>query len=268
MQPTLPYQLTNFKKDVLDQSQHIPVLVDYWASWCEPCMFLGPIVEKLAKEASDKWKLIKINTEEHSEIANEWGIRGVPNLKLFYKGQVIADLAGAMPEPEMRIWIDQKLPSEAKSLVLEASQQLANGNFDAGIELLEKSITVDNDLKEAKLLLSKHIIWDHPARVIKLVSEINHIEEAEELVLLANFLSTPLLKGNAKAPSKVFAKVQAYLQLKNIEPAIELLIKEITVDRAYENRLGERLSIAVFRILGESNAITKKFRRQFDKALY
>ncbi len=103
MPKILPYQLTNFQKDVLDQSQHIPVLVDYWASWCEPCKFLGPIIEKLASEASDKWKLIKINTEEHSDIATEWGIRGIPNLKLFYKGKVIADLAGAMAEPEMRV---------------------------------------------------------------------------------------------------------------------------------------------------------------------
>ncbi len=268
MQPTIPYQLTNFKKDVLDQSQHIPVLVDYWASWCEPCMFLGPIVEKLAEEASDKWKLIKINTEEHSEIANEWGIRGIPNLKLFYKGQVIADLAGAMPEPEMRIWIDQKLPSEAKSLMLEASEQFAIGNSNAGIKLLERAIAVDNNFKEAKLLLAKHIIWDEPARVLKLVNEINHIEEAEELALIANFITKPLLDSAKDTETKMFAKVQAYLQIKKIEPAIELLIKAISVNNGYKNGLGEKLSIAIFRILGESNAVTQKYRRQFDKALY
>lgn len=93
MAQAISYQLINFQKDVLDQSQHTPILVDYWANWCESCEFLSPIIEKLAAEAHNKWRLVKINTKEHYDIANERGGRGVPNLKLFFKGSIIADMA-------------------------------------------------------------------------------------------------------------------------------------------------------------------------------
>ncbi len=268
MLQTLPYQLINFQRDVLDQSQHIPVLVDYWASWCEPCKFLEPIIEKLASEASSKWKLIKINTEEHSDIAAEWGVRGIPNLKLFYKGKVIADLAGAMAEPEMREWLDQKLPSEAKSLAMEASELIAEGNIAKGIEWLEKAISIDNGLTEARLLLGKLLIWDEPDRVLLLVENIKHVEEAEELIILADFMITsePNLKeGEVK---KILGMAGKFLKRKEIEPAVEVLIQAVAVDKQYQNELARRLVIAIFHILGETSEITKSYRRRFDMALY
>jgi len=268
MSQALPYQLINFKQDVLEQSQHIPVLVDYWASWCEPCKFLSPIIEKLASESSGKWKLIKINTEEHSDIAEEWGVRGIPNLKLFYKGKVIADLAGAMAEPEMREWIDRKLPSEAKSLAIEASELIAEGNTENGIYLLEKAINMDNELTEARLLLGKLLIWDKPERVPLLVECIKHVEEAEELMILADFMMTSMANLKEGGAKKLLEKAGEFLKCKEIEPAVEVLIQAIIVDKQYQNELARRLTIAIFHILGEASEITKKYRRRFDMLLY
>jgi putative thioredoxin len=262
------YQLNNFQEDVLDTSQHIPVLVDYWASWCDPCKFLGPIIEKLADEAKGKWKLVKVNTEEHSDIVAEWGIRGIPNLKLFYKRKVIADLAGAMAEADMRNWLDDKLPSKAKSMAIEASQLIATGSTDKGIELLEKAIDLDHNLKEARLLLAKLIVWNNPARIPSLVHEIKHVEEAEELILLSEFMDynfDELEKGEVRA---ILIKVNKLLLDKKIEPAIELLIEAVIVNKNYQNELARKLALAIFHILGESNELTKNYRRKFDMALY
>ncbi len=268
MPKTASYQLRNFEQDVLEQSMHIPVLVDYWASWCEPCKFLEPIIEKLAKEASDKWKLVKINTEEHSDIAAEWGIKGIPNLKLFYKGRVIADLAGAMAESEMRNWLEEKLPSEAKGMAMEASEYIANGNTKKGIDLLERAIALDSSLTEARLGLAKLMVWAKPNKVLLLVQEIKHLEEAEELLLLAEFLELDFLDFKDGQPRQLLKKVQELLINTLIEPAIELLIKSIIIDKTYHNELARRLIMAIFHILGEANEITRKYRRQFDMALY
>ena len=263
-----PYQLKNFQEDVLDQSQYIPVLVDYWASWCEPCKFLGPIVEKLAKEAKNTWKLIKINTEEQKEIATEWGIKGVPNLKLFYKGKVIADLAGAMEEPDMRKWLKEKLPSQAKSFAMEASEHIATGETELGIKLLEKAIDLDNSLNEAKLHLAKLIIWKSPARVSSLVENIKHVEEAEDLILLAKFMGDDLSDLTEGKPKRVLSEAKKLILNKSLEPALILLINAVILNRRYHKELARKLVIAIFHILGESNDLTKKYRRQFDMALY
>lgn len=268
MQEKDPYQLKNFQEDVLDQSQHVPVLVDYWASWCEPCKFLGPIVEKLADEANNAWKLIKINTEEHNDIATEWGIKGIPNLKLFYKGKVIADLAGAMEELDMRKWLEEKLPSEAKSFAIDASELIAKGETELGIKLLEKAIDIDNTLNEAKLHLAKLIIWNSPSRVNSLVENIRHVEEAEELILLAEFMNNDLSDLTEGKPKRVLYEAKKLILKKSLEPALILLIDAVTLNKRYHKELARKLTIAIFHILGESNHLTKKYRRQFDMAIY
>lgn len=268
MKQTLPYQLTNFQEDVLNQSYHVPVLVDYWASWCEPCKYIGPIIEKLANEAAGKWKLIKIDTEEHSEIAAEWGIRGIPNLKLFYKGKVIADLAGAMDEPEMRNWLAEKLPSEAELLTIEASELIAKGHTGKGIILLEQAIKSNNDLIEARLLLAKLIIWDNPSRVLPLVGDIRYVEEAEELILLASFIKSNPSGLKAGSSKQMLNKVKELLKIKKLEAGVKLLLEAISIDKNYEDGLARKLAITIFYILGEANAITQKYRRVFDKLLY
>lgn len=268
MQQTLPYQLNNFQEDVLDQSHYIPVLVDYWASWCGPCKFLGPIVEKLAGEADGKWKLVMINTEDHDEIANEWGIKSIPNLKLFYRGKVIADLAGAMEEPEMREWITQKLPSEAKSLAMEATEFIAKGNTDKGIKLLENAIELDQNLAEARLMLAKLNVWNTPSRVLPLVEDIKHVQEAEELILLSDFLLMDLEElKNGNSRDLVF-EANGLLKDQKIGAAIELLIQAVLANKRYHKELAKRLITAIFHIVGEGSEITRTYRRQFDEALY
>lgn len=268
MSKKVSYQPINFQKQVLDTSMQIPVLADFWASWCGPCKFLSPIVLRLAKEAKGKWKHVKINTEENQEIAADWGIKGVPNLKLFYKGKVIADLSGAMEEAEMRNWLDDKLPSEAKALAIEASQLIAKGNTKKGIELLEKAIELDGDLDEARLLLAKLVVWNNPTRIHTLVKDIIHLEEAEELILLSYFMKNKMAPLKASESKSIILEAKKMLLNKDIDQALKRLIAVLTLNDNGTREFAKRLIIAIFHALGESNALTKKYRRQVDLALY
>ncbi|MEN8248135.1 MAG: thioredoxin [Bacteroidota bacterium] len=265
---TSDFEVKDFNKDVIEESHNIPVLVDYWAEWCQPCKFLGPIVEKLASEANGKWKLIKVNTEENPSIAAEWGIRGIPNLKLFYKGEVLDEVAGAMPEKDMRKWLENKLPSKAKTLTMEAASLLEIGNIEEGVSKLEEALSEDESLEQARLLLARQKIWTSPEEAATLLEGITYLESAKEILLMSEALSMKekdLEEGVSKA--EILEALKA-LKDNDFAKSIDLFIKSIMINKSYHNEFARKLVIALFHYLGERNDVTKTYRRRFDMALY
>ena len=100
---------SNFQEEVIEASENMPVLVDFWAAWCGPCKMLKPIIEKLSLEYKDKVKIVALNVEENQEKAGEYGIMSIPNVKLFKKGEVVDEFLGVMPEEAVKSWIDERI---------------------------------------------------------------------------------------------------------------------------------------------------------------
>ena len=106
----------DLQSDIIEASKRTPVLVDFWAEWCGPCLMLSPVLEKLAGEAGDAWILVKVNTEIQPEIATQYNIRGIPNVKMFVGGEVAGEFLGAMPEGQIKDWLKENLPKDGKSI--------------------------------------------------------------------------------------------------------------------------------------------------------
>ncbi len=104
------HAVADFATDVIAASQTTPVIVDFWAEWCGPCKMLKPTIEKAAAEAGDRWKLVAVNVDNHGDLAQQYGIRSIPNVKLFHKGKVIAEFVGVKSEADLRTWLDANLP--------------------------------------------------------------------------------------------------------------------------------------------------------------
>lgn len=99
----------NFKEKVVEQSKNTPVVADFWAEWCMPCNTLSPVLEKLAKEYNGKFVLAKVNVEEARTKAQEYKVMSIPSVKMFKGGKVIDEFIGALPEEQVKEWLDKNL---------------------------------------------------------------------------------------------------------------------------------------------------------------
>lgn len=110
----------NFKTDVLDSQ--IPVLVDFWAEWCQPCKMIAPVLEKVAPELEGKLRIVKVDIDANPELAQQYNVFSIPNLKFFNGGMVSGEISGFMPEPMLKAKINAELGkiSEAGSMPMAA----------------------------------------------------------------------------------------------------------------------------------------------------
>ena len=99
----------SFEKDVIKKSESVPVLVDFWASWCGPCMMLKPVLEKLAKEFDGKIILAKVDVDKNKKYAGDYDVMSIPAVKLFKDGKIVDEFNGAQPEDMIRTWLKKIL---------------------------------------------------------------------------------------------------------------------------------------------------------------
>jgi putative thioredoxin len=135
-----------FRVDVIAESARQPVLVDFWAPWCEPCKQMTPIIEKVIKAAGGKVKLVKMNIDEHPEIAGQLGVKSIPAVIAFQKGQPVDGFMGALPESQIKGFLERlvgPLGGEGEELAAEAEAALAAGDAQGAVELFSEALALD-----------------------------------------------------------------------------------------------------------------------------
>jgi putative thioredoxin len=260
----------NFQKDVIDRSHQIPVVVDFWAPWCAPCRVLGPVIEQLAQENKSTWELVKLNTEEEPEIAQRYEIRGIPNVKLFVKGEVVSEFAGNLPRLQIIKWLDEQIPTPEKGDWAALSAKIEGASEEEAISGLTAFLAAHPTHQVARLSLAKRLVFSDPEKAHELVSTIKMGEPGYELVEDITSLkelaeiSAPL----PGSPESDLLMAATDIKLGAFEAALERMIEVVKVDKSVANELPRRAAIAMFRLLGNQHPVTKKYRRTFDMALY
>lgn len=268
------YDTNNFQKDVIEQSYIIPVLVDFWAEWCAPCRILGPVLERLAEKYKDQWKLVKLNTDLYPEIAAEYGIRGIPNVKLFHKGKVINEFSGALPEHMVEEWLRKSIPSKYADMIEKAKKLLSEGRIEDARVILEQVHNGDINNGEVKILLAKILVYENPKEALRLVESAQLSNQTVELAEAITTMSQLFEKLNNPEDLPEDNVKEKYLDAikdmkeKRFAAALEKFIDIIRENKAYDDEGARKACIAIFKYLGEDHETTIQYRREFGRALY
>src|SRR5712691_10412371 len=128
----------SFAQNVLEESHRRPVVVDFWADWCQPCKLIGPVLERLAVEAQGDFLLAKLDVDSNPQAAAAFRIQSIPAVKAFRDGQVATEFIGAIPEQSIRQFLRSVLPSEADRLAETAEAAVHEGRVDQAEDLYRR----------------------------------------------------------------------------------------------------------------------------------
>jgi len=270
----MTYEISDFQIDVINRSHTIPVLVDFWAEWCGPCKMLGPVLERLAEKSNSQWALAKVDTDKNQSLARQYGIKGIPNVKLFVDGKVANEFTGALPETAIAQWLKKALPDRFRKEIERAQQMLKEKNTSEAQSVLEEIIKQEPGNQHARVLLAQSLIFSDPDEAVELVDGIEeHSEHFPMVEAIRTFNSFTMkllhldsLPDDPVKPTYVAALTE--LGAFNYDGAIERFIEVIRNNRYYDDDGARKGCIAIFRILGEEHDVTQKRRRDFSSALH
>ncbi|MDR7093390.1 thioredoxin [Hydrogenophaga laconesensis] len=155
--------VANFEAEVIEASMHTPVLVDFWAPWCGPCKVIGPLLEKLETDYAGRFKLVKIDSDQEQQLAAAFGVRSIPTCVLLMNGQPVDGFMGAMPEGQIKAFLDKHLPAgaeeaEADAAEPDAQDALAQGDLDGALEKMREAVQAAPDNDDARFDLVKLLL--------------------------------------------------------------------------------------------------------------
>ncbi|WP_280154057.1 co-chaperone YbbN [Piscinibacter sp. XHJ-5] len=267
--------LQNFEADLINSSMQQPVLLDIWAPWCGPCKALGPVLEKLEVAYAGRFKLAKLNSDEQPEIAGQlsqmFGVRSIPFCVLFKGGQPVDGFVGALPEGEVRKFLDKHVPSPeemaADEGVQEAEELLAEGDTESALERLQEAVAINPGNDAAR--------YDY-LRALLLAGRIEDARRAYEpvagkmlldprLAACGHWLAACEKAASARSPEQLAQAVaankrdfearyelaQLHFAAQRFTQAMDELLEIVMRDKGWNDELARKTYVAILELMSK-----------------
>ncbi len=272
----------DFEAKVIQRSQQIPVLVDFWAPWCGPCRVIGPVLEKLAQEWAGRFELVKVNMDESPMLAQVLRIQSIPAVKLFVNGRVQDEFMGAYPEPEVARFLEHNLPSEKVEDATVGLQRWQLGDTLGARTIFQE--VLQNEPKNAVALIGLgHCLVDEGdldgaedlARQVNVV-DLEKLSQRQEMEKLLDALRGRLLltRGAQEDAPAGDATAAAYRQAcqqalqGNFDPALEALLEIVRTDRKFQDDAARKAMLAIFDLLPLDSPLLASYRQRLSSLLF
>jgi putative thioredoxin len=265
----------NFEYEVLTYSMNTPVVVDFWAEWCQPCKTLGPAIERAILESEGTIRLAKVNIDQNPNLAIQYGVRSIPTVKAFVQGAVVAEFVGAQPPDRIRSFLQELTPPSPVDLAMEKGTSLVSQgdwveaetifrdalsnkpNSGAGLLGLAKTL-----LAQGKAAEAYQILIEFPAS--------REFAQAQALLPLAESMKQykkDLLPDDA-INDAAFKNAVRLVTRGNIPAALDGLLEILRRDKRYQDGKARQVLLGLLEIMGEDNPLTSEYRRELANVLF
>jgi len=271
-----------FERDVIEASKSTPVVVDFWAPWCGPCRVLKPILEKLASEYEGKFKLAKVNSDENQEIAAAYGIRSIPDVMAFKDGKAVSHFLGAVPESQVRAFIDELIPTPSEIERARAAELREVGDHAGAVEALQKAVNLDpaNDpahLDLAGLLIELKRVDEAEAMLAAVQPNTDFDDRIATLRAALAFARSAGSASEAELNAKLatnpadhetrFALAGLYAGTKRYREALDELLEIVRRDRNWKDGQARKQILAIFNLAEKQPELVSEYRKKLASAL-
>ena len=276
--------LETFQKLVIEQSQQTMVLVDFWADWCQPCRSLMPVLAKLADEYQGAFVLVKVNSDENQELSAQYGVRSLPTVKIFKQGQIVDEFMGALPETQVREYIDKHRTRAGEGLRQQAIELYSSGDLEQAESLLRQVLEKEPDFYDAALELATVMLaqdkLDDAESLLKQIPD-GKVDDAAVNELKTNIQKKKLQQeaGDISELEQQLADTpddlqtmldlaKAYIANENMEAGLELYLKIMQKDRSFADDAGRKGLLEAFTLMPSDDPLLKKYRGKMFSLLH
>lgn len=274
MQNIIDVTEETFIQDVLEQSETVPVLVDFWAPWCGPCRALSPILERLATDPSLNFILAKVNVDDNPNLSMEYRVQSIPAVVGFVDGEAVDQFIGVQPEPRIRQFIEQLIPSELDEALSDAQSLLATRHWAEAEQALralheEYANRQDVVLNLAKALLAQGEGCEAKEH-LQSVKDGTELMQAEKLLPLANYLcqAAEEMADDEELDGIVLQYLQGARLIRrgNLAAAMDGLLEVLRQDKQYAE--ARQVMLGLFALLGDEDDLTQAYRIELATVLF